>query len=202
MWPSTDRIRAGALVLVLAGPASTVAAQEAALRVRESTFNKLAAATPIHITRSFTVWAPAFWSPLWPYDCDATADITGVTFDIKPSGVNVQAHVSTTICGVSAPAATLTTTATVSYDPTARTIRVVTGNTTLRPQVSAFGVTVPLPVTIDIGPALTVPPISVHTAAFVVETPARRRTFRLTGQDVAFSLKDGFIELSGDVLFW
>jgi hypothetical protein len=69
------------------------------------------------------------------------------------------------------------------------------------PSVTLLGVTLRAPFPVDVGPALTVPPIPLAAAPFEIETPAGPRSFVLASRNLQLSLQNGYLEVKGDALF-
>jgi hypothetical protein len=202
MWLSTSGGGARLCGVLLAASLGTAArGEDGSVRVYEATLNKLAQAIPLSRTSPpFTIWIPNPFTGAWPHECTATVSVTGVTFDIKPTGVAVKGSVGGSICGVSLPVGgSLNTTAVITYNSSNGTLRVTTTATSLRPQVTALGQSVSAPFTINVGAPLSVPPIPVRSTSFVLEAPSGARTLRLIGRDVQFSQHDGYVELEGNV---
>jgi len=213
MSASTERraLRRGSFAVVLAAVGLALvppaAGQDGTLRIHESALNDFANALgPLTRVQSFgfTVWVPNPFliPPVVPveYNCQATALVTGIAFDITSAGTNVRATVSGTICGL-AYQAPLSSAVVISIDQTQRALRIQPMPISVRPAVNFIGLRITSPFAVNVGSSLTVPSIPLDAAPFEIETAAGPRTFVLVGRGLQLSRQDGFLEIRGNVRF-
>lgn len=195
------------LSLAVGGSAS---AEDGTLRIRESALNRFAAAVqPLTLSRSmsFTLWIPVpnpflFGIPTpvpIPFTCNATASVTGLSFDVDPGLASVRGNVTGTVCGV-AYQSTLASFVTISLDPARRALVIMTGPMLMIPNVNFLGFTLTAPFAVNVAPALTLPPIPLESAPLEIETPAGPRNLIVSGRNLQLTLQNGFLELKGDAV--
>jgi hypothetical protein len=180
--------------------------EDGRLGISESTLNEMAAAispltysgtvnVPFPIPNPFFPLGPPFWVIYFP--CSASAQVTGLQFDVnaEPAPINVRGQVTGQLCGWIPVNGAISTTTSVTHDPNARTLRIRTSATNFSPTVLG----IPLPFTVNVGPALTVPPIPFRATVLDLETPGGPMAFLLRGEDVALTRRNGFIEVRGNL---
>ena len=72
-------------------------------------------------------------------------------------------------------------------------------STDIQPEFHIPGYTVPLPIHINVAPALSLPPIPVTTAVFSFETARGPESLFLTPTQIQLAKRDGYLELRADV---
>ena len=165
------------------------------LGIGESVLNEMAAAVGT-LTFKDTLSFPNPFT-FYPFiTCSAEADVTGIHFSIQPADIQVTGKVNGRICGVDLPVdGGISTTATITYDGTSRKIRVSTSATSLRPSAGGHAA----PFTVNIGSALTLPPLPFGAGAFDVDTLQGSIGFVLAGRNVQLYNRNGYVEVRGDV---
>lgn len=180
-------------------------AEDGRLGISESVLDELAAALgpltfqdnfsfPLPIPNPFFPLGPPFFFINIP--CAASAVVTGLRFDVNPdpTPIAVAGQVSGSVCGLPF-GGTVSTTTNVSHHAPSRTLRITTASTTLRPTV--LGITAPF--TVNVGPSLSVPPIPFRATVLELDTMGGRIQVPLSGEDVALTKRNGFIEVRGNV---
>jgi hypothetical protein len=180
--------------------------EDGRIGIQESLLNEMAAAlvpltyqttmsVPFPVPNPFFPLGPPFWIINIP--CGVRADVTGVRFDVEadPAPIGVTGQVNGSLCGFIPFGGPISTTASVTHNATSRTLRINTGATSFRPNVA--GITVPF--TVNVGPALSVPPIPFRHTVLDLETTAGPLGLVLSGEDVALSKRNGIIEVRGNV---
>jgi len=204
MWRSEfPRNALSACALAAACCAATPAhALDGAIRINESTLNKLAAAAePMKVTGSFnfkvggiSICSSAF-----------TVRIKDAKFRIRPSGLALAASVTAEWCSLSF-SGDLTTTGDVTYSASQSTIRMSVVSSTVQPKftISAFGVsyTAKLPIHINVGDPFNPPPIPVTTALLSFQTADGPQNLRVEPQNLTLTKQDGVILLDADARVW
>jgi hypothetical protein len=206
--PAQPRPRLPAVLCALVlGVCGTARAQDGVLRVRESALNRFAAAVqPLATSRSFsfTAWVPnpLLFPPVIPipFNCVATASVTGLTFRISPASTTVTGSVTGAVCGVnySSP---LTTTVAVSLAPSGRAISIVPAPMSVQPTVKVLGfVNVRAPFAVSVSSPLAVS-IPLGAVPFDIDTPGGPTRLVLDSRNLRIVRQNGFFEIDGDADF-
>ena len=184
-----------------------IASPKAAVRVYSSAFNALAAQIePLTFNGHYT-YQYCHWLPLVGTQCvtvcssDWSATVDQVKFSITPAQITVAGHVAAHWCGVGF-GSDLSTTAQATYSPLVNGVVVTVSPTSIQPKFSVGGYDVGLPVHIDVGSSLSVPPIPITTAMFAFDTAEGPQTLRLTPSDVTLTKASGYLELQANVALW
>ena len=205
MWDSDaafarfTRLATSALACLLLGRAAVAA--DAAVYIRESTFNDFAAAlVPISVTGHKQVSIGRGWLKTVICDSDYTATVTGISFIIAPSGVVAVGPVSATYCGHPFRG-TFTATGSVSYRASDSTVRVSFASASVRPTFEILGITIPLP-SFDVAPSLNIPPMKIGIARIRYdETADGSRRLVMRPQDISLVQQTGYIVLQSNLSF-
>jgi hypothetical protein len=180
--------------------------EDGRIGIQESLLNEMATALgPLSYQQTITVPLPVPnpFFPLGPpffivnVPCNVAANVTNVRFDVDadPAPIAVSGQVVGSMCGLFPFGGPISTTANVIHNATSRTLRITTAATSFRPTVA--GIT--LPFTVNIGTALSVPPIPFRGTLLELDTMVGPLVLRLSGQDVALSKRNGIIEVRGNV---
>jgi hypothetical protein len=194
---------ARALVLVLAIVAtSPVAAQDSTVRIFDSSLNKLAnRVQPVTLSGMHRASVWIFGQEVTLCYAPYTATLSQLRFATSPATIQITGRVDARWCNLSF-SANLNTTADATYSPGQRAIVVVVSPTSVRPRFNVLGFDVDLPVSINVAPSLSIPPLPIGVAEIGLQGVRGPVTLRLQPQNVSLVRGSGYLELRSDVTIW
>jgi hypothetical protein len=193
---------AAVLALAALAAARPAAAQDSVVRIYDSTLDKLAATVqPITVRGRHRASIFVFGLELTLCDSAYAATVSGLRFATTPASIQISGRVDATWCGL-AFRAPLATTADVSYSAPQRAIVVRVAPTSVEPRFVLLGVELPLPVRLDVGPTLSVPPVPVGVAQVGFQGVHGPVTLRFEPRNAAIARRSGHLEVRSDFTVW
>lgn len=207
--------RAALVALAALAIASPASAQNSTVKIHEAAFNKFAGAIqPLRFSQRYVLrfTIRTFWGTETITLCDSTvrASVTGINFDITPSGITITGRGTGTWCGLAISAPDVRMSASAFFNASSRTVRVSVGSVTVSPRVTISvpgwaqllglppRITVMLP-SFTVGSSLAVPPIPVDSGLLHVEAPAGPITVPVRARNVQLVRRNGYLELTSNV---
>lgn len=195
----TLRLAAAAFLLLASLPAL---GEDATVHVYDAAFDEMAGRIePIEMSGRYAYRVGVGWMTVTICDSAWSARVTHLAFHVTPTGIQITGTVSARWCNASF-SAPLKTTGDVVYDAAQSVIRVTVNPTSIQPRVSVLGYQVRLPVTIDVAPALTIPPLPIGIGWLVVQTPNGEERVAVMPRNLTLTKLAGYVELRGDVSVW
>lgn len=190
-----------ALVFAL-GVTSPVMAQDATVKIFDSSLNKLANRVQpavVRGTHKASVWIFGLEVTLCysPY----TVTVSQLQFTTSPANIQITGRVDARWCNLNFNA-NLNTTANAIYSSNQRAIVVVVNPTSIQPRFNILGVDFGLPIFINVAPSLTIPPLHIGVAELGLQGVHGPVTLRLQPQNVSLLRGSGYLELQSDVTIW
>lgn len=193
------------VAIVGGGPAM---AQDVNLRVEEVTFDEFAAAIqpmPINGQYAFrtTINLGIFGRHTITW-CDSaySGSVDGLKFDIDTTDIEIEGDVSLSWCGFrfGAPGPELSAIGDVTYNTADSTIRFSFTSATVQPSITAFGRVIHLPVSINIAPTFNIPPLHFGSTVMFFSTVDGAYYAHMTPTSVTVRKRNGYIELTSNVV--
>ena len=191
----------------LAAQFTTARAAEVTIRVNASTFNQfLGVLQPIAFSGRYRLRTTIDAGILGRHTitwCDSAyaGFVTGLTIDINSSRIRALGDVAFSWCGLSfgAPGRELTAIGDLTYQAANDTLRLRFSSAVVRPTFNVLGNVIQLPVSVDVGPMLNIPPFPIGRTVVAFEMPGGARSLLMEPVNVGVAKGAGFVTISTDV---
>lgn len=189
------------LVVGIAATSPSVA-QDSTVRVFDSSLNKLAdRVQPVTSRGMHRASMFVFGSEVTLCYSPYSATVTQLRFTTSPANVQITGRVDARWCNLNFSSA-LSTTADVTYDAGQRAIVVRIGPTNVQPRFNILGLNFALPISINVAPSLTIPPLPVGVAQIGFQGVRGPVTLRFQPQNVSLVRRSGYLQLQSDIAIW